>query len=182
MRPTPADLHAAIQGHASRVERFRRGEFSGVEFTPIRLGYGLYYQLDHTSYMQRIKLPGGLFTAEQADVVAGIADDMARGVVHVTTRQDVQLHWIPIERVIETHVPKLIEVNEAEAKRFGCNAVVVGKSVVTNTGCEKLGADLRANGYSPIATPLDEFLKAGGSAKCLTLRLDGEEAASWKSG
>jgi N-dimethylarginine dimethylaminohydrolase len=85
------------------------------------------------------------------------------------------------KRVIETHVPNLIAVNEAEAKRFGCNAVVVGKSVVTNTGCDKLGADLRANGYAPIATPLDEFLKAGGSAKCLTLRLDGEEAASWKS-
>ena len=29
-------------------------------------------------------------------------------------------------------------------------------------------------------TPLDEFVKAGGSAKCLTLRLDGEEAAAWK--
>ena len=43
----------------------------------------------------------------------------------------------------------------------------------------KLAAGLRAWGYEPIAVELDEFLKAGGSAKCLTLRLDGEEAAAW---
>jgi sulfite reductase beta subunit-like hemoprotein len=103
MRPTEPQLRAAIHAHGDRVDRFRRGEFSGVEFTPIRLGYGLYYQLDHTSYMQRIKLPAGLLTADQADGVAAIADDMARGVIHVTTRQDVQLHWIPIERVVELY-------------------------------------------------------------------------------
>jgi N-dimethylarginine dimethylaminohydrolase len=38
---------------------------------------------------------------------------------------------------------------------------------------------LRKWGFEPIAVELDEFLKAGGSAKCLTLRLDGEEAAVW---
>ena len=36
-------------------------------------------------------------------------------------------------------------------------------------------------GVAYAVTPLDEFVKAGGSAKCLTLRLDGEEAASWRS-
>jgi N-dimethylarginine dimethylaminohydrolase len=40
---------------------------------------------------------------------------------------------------------------------------------------------LASRGYDPIATPLDEFVKAGGSAKCLTLRLDGEEAAAWRN-
>jgi N-dimethylarginine dimethylaminohydrolase len=39
---------------------------------------------------------------------------------------------------------------------------------------------LRGCGYEPHETPLDEFVKAGGSAKCLTLRLDGEEAAAWR--
>lgn len=82
-------------------------------------------------------------------------------------------------RVIEAHIPKLLPVIESEAQRFACNAVVVGKRVVTNSGCDKLGADLRLWGYEPITIELDEFLKAGGSAKCLTLRLDGEEAASW---
>jgi N-dimethylarginine dimethylaminohydrolase len=85
-------------------------------------------------------------------------------------------------KVIETHIPKLLTVKEEEAHRFGCNAVVVGKTVVHNTGCERLAADLKEWGYHPIATELDEFLKAGGSAKCLTLRLDGEEAAEWARG
>jgi len=82
-------------------------------------------------------------------------------------------------RVLEAHIPLLVAVNETEALRFACNAVVVGKTVITNSGCAQLAADLRSRGYEPIGVELDEFLKAGGSAKCLTLRLDGEEAAVW---
>jgi N-dimethylarginine dimethylaminohydrolase len=82
-------------------------------------------------------------------------------------------------KVLETHIPKLLAVNEPDALRFGCNAVVVGKTVITNSNCPQLTADLRNWGYNPEAVELDEFLKAGGSAKCLTLRLDGEEAAAW---
>jgi N-dimethylarginine dimethylaminohydrolase len=77
-------------------------------------------------------------------------------------------------------VDKLIEVDVDEARRFACNAVVVGRTVITNTGCPRLHATLRDLGFTPRETPLDEFVKAGGSAKCLTLRLDGEEAAGWK--
>jgi N-dimethylarginine dimethylaminohydrolase len=82
-------------------------------------------------------------------------------------------------KVLQNHIPRLLAVNEAEAHRFAANAVVIGKTVITNTGCEQLGAQLRAWGYQTVAVELDEFLKAGGSAKCLTLRLDGEEAAVW---
>ena len=82
-------------------------------------------------------------------------------------------------KVIATNIPKLLAVTEPEAFRFACNAVVVGKTVITNTGCPKLSDDLRRWGCAPVAVELDEFLKAGGSAKCLTLRLDGEEAAVW---
>src|SRR6185437_12443279 len=52
-------------------------------------------------------------------------------------------------RVLEAHIPKLIAACEADAQRFGCNAVVVGKDVVLNAGCEKLAADLAAAGYRP---------------------------------
>jgi N-dimethylarginine dimethylaminohydrolase len=83
------------------------------------------------------------------------------------------------KKVIERHIPKLLPVVEDESRRFGCNAVVIGKTVITNSGCPKLAADLTAWGYTPIPLELDEFLKAGGSAKCLTLRIDGEEAAIW---
>jgi N-dimethylarginine dimethylaminohydrolase len=84
-------------------------------------------------------------------------------------------------RVLEEQVAELIPVDEQEARRFACNAVVVGRTVITNTGCPWLHDSLRDHGYNPMETPLDEFVKAGGSAKCLTLRLDGEEAASWKA-
>lgn len=90
----------ALHAHAGRIERYRRGELSDDEFRPIRLSYGLYYQLDHTSHMQRIKLPAGVITAEQAEAIADVAEAYARGVLHVTTRQDVQLHWVALENVI----------------------------------------------------------------------------------
>lgn len=83
-------------------------------------------------------------------------------------------------QVLQTYIRRLIPVEREEARRFACNAVVVGRTVVTNTGCPKLHDDLRRHGFDTVETPLDEFVKAGGSAKCLTLRLDGEEAAAWK--
>jgi N-dimethylarginine dimethylaminohydrolase len=85
------------------------------------------------------------------------------------------------KRVLLTHVPRLIAVEEEEAHRFGCNAVAVGKTVVHNSRCPRMGESLTRAGYKSVEVELDEFLKAGGSAKCLTLRLDGEEAAGWKA-
>lgn len=131
MRPTDADHRAALQGHASRVNRYRSGQMSDDQFRPIRLGYGLYYQLDHTSHMQRIKLPGGVITAQQADVIAAIADDYARSVIHVTTRQDVQLHWIDLENVI----PMYERLHEVGISTRGACA----DSVRNVTGCFHAG-------------------------------------------
>jgi N-dimethylarginine dimethylaminohydrolase len=84
-------------------------------------------------------------------------------------------------RVLQEWIPDLIAVGDAEAKRFACNAVVLGGTVVTNTGCPELQNELKQRGFEVRETPLDEFLKAGGSAKCLTLRLDGEDAAGWRA-
>lgn len=83
-------------------------------------------------------------------------------------------------QALEASVPTLIPVNDLEATRFACNAVVVGQNVVLNSGCPDIESKLRSLGYLTYHTPLDEFLKSGGSAKCLTLRLDGEEAAVWR--
>ena len=83
-------------------------------------------------------------------------------------------------RVLQTHIPRLIATTDAEALRFGCNAVVVGKTVIHNSRCPDLALALAKAGYRTVEVELDEFLKAGGSAKCLTLRLDGEDAAAWK--
>jgi sulfite reductase beta subunit-like hemoprotein len=103
MKPTQEHFDRARALHAGRVEAYRRGELQDGEFRAIRLSYGLYYQLDHTSYMQRIKLPGGFLSADQIDVLAGVVDDYGRGITHVTTRQDVQIHWVPLERVADMY-------------------------------------------------------------------------------
>src|SRR5262245_23749490 len=103
MMPSREHLHEAIDAHADRIDRFQQGHLNAEEFRPIRLSYGLYYQLDHTSHMQRIKITGGLLTAAQLDVIADIGERWGRGLLHVTTRQDVQLHWIPLEAVREIY-------------------------------------------------------------------------------
>ncbi|MBI4515328.1 MAG: nitrite/sulfite reductase [Deltaproteobacteria bacterium] len=103
MKPTDADLRAALRGHGERVSRYRQGLLTGDEFRPIRLSYGLYYQLDHTSHMQRIKLPGGLLTAAQAECIAALTDDYGRGVAHVTTRQDIQIHWVELANIMDMY-------------------------------------------------------------------------------
>lgn len=82
-------------------------------------------------------------------------------------------------RVLAENIEHLIPVDEADALRFGCNAVVLGDHVVVNEGADKLTRELSKLGYLVHATPLGEFVKSGGSAKCLTLRLDGEDAAGW---
>jgi sulfite reductase beta subunit-like hemoprotein len=85
------------------VERFRSGALTADEWRPIRLSYGLYYQLDHTSHMQRIKVPGGFLTADQMDALADITDRYGRGISHVTTRQDVQIHWVPVDGIMDMY-------------------------------------------------------------------------------
>src|SRR5262245_62721710 len=99
--PTLQQQREALSGHADRLARFLRGEIAAESWRPIRLSYGLYYQLDHTSHMQRIKIPGGLVTAAQMDALAEIADVYGRGISHVTTRQDIQIHWVPVEQIID---------------------------------------------------------------------------------
>ena len=59
-------------------------------------------------------------------------------------------------------------------------AVDCTETVPNSIPARCLAHSLRERGYATFETPLDEFVKAGGSAKCLTLRLDGEEAADWK--
>ena len=64
-----------------------------------------------------------------------------------------------------------IEISEAEALRFACNAVILGDRAVLPSGCPELTAELEARGYTVHAVEMSEFLKAGGAAKCLTLFL-----------
>ena len=83
--------------------------------------------------------------------------------------------------VLRERVANLIEVSAEEASSFSCNAVVVGRTVLLNEGAPRLAADLAEIGYRTIPLAFTEFIKSGGSAKCLTLRVDGEDAAAWKA-
>ena len=65
-----------------------------------------------------------------------------------------------------------IVVGEEDALAFACNAVNIGDTVVVNRASAAFGKALAAKGFQVVQTPLGEFMKAGGSAKCLTLRLD----------
>lgn len=82
--------------------------------------------------------------------------------------------------VLQKRIPKLIEVRAEEADDFSCNAVVVGRTVILNQAAPRLAGELRRLGFATRPLEFSEFIKSGGSAKCLTLRVDGEEAAGWK--
>ncbi|MBD2448860.1 TIGR00300 family protein [Nostoc sp. FACHB-152] len=76
-------------------------------------------------------------------------------------------------RLIEMRVAaeKRIAIEEADAVNFACNAVNVDSIVIMNKASEALKSRLNAVGFDVIETQLTEFLKAGGAAKCLTLRV-----------
>ncbi len=76
-------------------------------------------------------------------------------------------------RVIEMRIPeeKRIIVEEPDAVCFACNAVNVGSTIVMNQISDGLRNKLTKAGFNVTETPLSEFLKAGGAAKCLTLRV-----------
>jgi lysine-ketoglutarate reductase/saccharopine dehydrogenase-like protein (TIGR00300 family) len=77
-------------------------------------------------------------------------------------------------RLIEMRVPaaKRIAIDEPDAVNFACNAVNIGQTVIMNQASDDLRAHLAAVGFEVVETPLTEFLKAGGAAKCLTLRVN----------
>ncbi|MEB3343456.1 TIGR00300 family protein [Okeania sp.] len=76
-------------------------------------------------------------------------------------------------RIIEMRVPieKRIKVTEADAVNFACNAVNINRTIIMNKVSNDLKSLLMQVGFNIIETPLTEFLKAGGAAKCLTLRV-----------
>ena len=78
------------------------------------------------------------------------------------------------QRVIESRVPKesRIEVSEEDALGFACNVMRIEDRLFLNQASPDLQRTLAAWGYETIVVPVDEFLKAGGGVKCLSLILD----------
>src|SRR5262245_47640714 len=71
-----------------------------------------------------------------------------------------------------------IEIAADDARRLAANAVCIGTDVILSGCSERMRATLAERGYRVISTPLNSFLRSGGSAFCLTLRLDRTSAAN----
>jgi len=102
---SPAD----IDDFVDHLRRFESGELSPDQFKVYRLTRGTYGQRQMGVNMLRVKIPQGVLAAPQVDRLADIADEYSRGFGHVTTRQNVQFHFVPLARVPEA-MTKLDEV------------------------------------------------------------------------
>ena len=76
---------------------------------------------------------------------------------------------------IEDYYPadKRIIVTEPDALRFACNVINVNRTVILNKVSRELRGQLKSKGFRVVELALSEFLKAGGAAKCLVMRLSG---------
>ncbi len=104
--PAQRDLDAEQQRDIQRFEQavagYLAGEISEDVFRVMRLNNGIYGQRQGgTNQMVRIKLPAGTITPEQLDVMAQISEEFSRGWGHITTRQNVQVHYVELTRVPE---------------------------------------------------------------------------------
>ena len=106
------DLQVTEQKYDSTVrediELFRRqaqlnldGQLTDDQFRPFRLRRGIYSQRQVGVQMIRTKVPGGLLTAQQMRQLGRIADEFAGGKGHLTTRQNMQYHFVPLPQVAD---------------------------------------------------------------------------------
>ena len=108
--PIPQEIIEEIETFEDEVARLQSGDTPIDVFKPFRLQYGIYGQRQPDVQMIRIKIPFGGITANQLRQVAELTDTYATGVGHVTTRQDIQLHFVPLSHV-GTVMRKLAEVD-----------------------------------------------------------------------
>ena len=128
----PAAL-ADIEKFERMLEAYLRGDLDEDVFRIFRLNNGIYGQRQGgRNQMVRIKLPYGSVRPEQLDALARVAEDYSRGWGHITTRQNVQLHFVQLERV-----PALMRELAAVGltTREAC-----GDTVRNITGCHLAGA------------------------------------------
>lgn len=123
---------ADIDEFAAVLGQFERGEITPDQWRVFRLVRGTYgqRQLDDAQ-MIRVKIPQGLLTAAQLDVVAEVAERWSRGFGHITTRQNIQLHFVKLHDV-EPAMRRLAEAGLTT--REAC-----GNSVRNITACQFAG-------------------------------------------
>lgn len=101
--PIPSAIQEEIETFEAEALRTLAGDISTDLFKPFRLQYGIYGQRQPGVQMVRVKIPFGGITANQLRRLAELADRYATGVGHVTTRQDIQMHFVELK-----HVPTIM--------------------------------------------------------------------------
>ncbi len=94
------EQHADIERFERAIAGYLAGDIPEDVFRVMRLNNGIYGQRQGgTSQMVRIKLPAGSITPEQLDMMGDISEHYSRGWGHITTRQNVQVHFVELTKV-----------------------------------------------------------------------------------
>ncbi|NLG69055.1 MAG: nitrite/sulfite reductase, partial [Firmicutes bacterium] len=105
LEPSAEGSHLAPEGAADVADfereaaRLAAGEADADSFTSFRTMRGVYAQRQDGFYMVRVKIPLGRLAAPQAERLAEVSASFARGWLRVTTRQDMELHWVRLEKI-----------------------------------------------------------------------------------
>lgn len=98
---TTLQMHETVRqdalGYRSQVERFQQGQMPPVAFKAYRVPMGVYEQRKGGQYMIRIRLGAGLIRPVELDLMAQLSQRYGNGSLHVTTRQDIQIHDVRLE-------------------------------------------------------------------------------------
>src|SRR5260221_10541264 len=81
-----------------KIHEFREGKIHEEKFRSLRLARGVYGQRQQGVQMIRIKLPFGKLSAKQLLRIAEVSDTYSTGNLHLTTRQDIQIHYVSLDR------------------------------------------------------------------------------------
>lgn len=86
---------------ARKIELFKTGKINEERFRSVRLARGVYGQRQAGVQMIRIKLPYGKVSSGQLRRIADVSDEYSTGLLHITTRQDIQIHYVSLDRTPE---------------------------------------------------------------------------------
>src|SRR5882762_5656090 len=142
---------AEIDEFAATLDKFERGELTPDQWRAYRLVRGNYGQRQDVVQMIRVKIPQGILDASQLTALADVADTWSRGFGHITTRQNVQFHFL------QPHDVELAMRRLAEAGLTSREAC--GSAVRNITGCPYAGvAADEVFDVTPYAEALTRYL------------------------
>ncbi|SHG03647.1 HEPN domain-containing protein [Flavobacterium johnsoniae] len=134
-----------------KIHLFRGGKIDDERFRSLRLARGIYGQRQEGVQMIRIKLPYGKVTSEQLVRITQVSDEYSTGRLHITTRQDIQIHYVSLDRTPELWADL---AKDDITLREAC-----GNTVRNITGSELAGVDVNEPfDVSPYAHGLFQYL------------------------